>query len=373
MEKHLHIISFDVPYPADYGGVIDVFYKIKTLSELGIKIHLHCFEYGRGIQPKLNNFCEEVHYYHRSEGHKGFSHKVPYIVCSRCNKELFDNLLNNDYPILLEGIHCSYLLHDERFADRKIILRLHNVEYKYYQQLFLHERSFLKKIYYWHESKLLKKYEKDIAVRSLIVAFTEEDAEVYNNEFDANQVFCLSAFLPFDKVENKVEKGCFCLYHGNLSVAENEAAVLWLLKKVFNDINVPFVIAGKKPSANLIRKANSNAHACVISDPSAEEMQDLISKAQINVLPSLNCTGMKLKLLNALYNGKHCIVNDEMIKGTPLQSVCHVCNNADSFKETIEDLYCKSFDIEEVYKRQEILSEHFDNKKNAERLIKWIW
>ena len=42
-----------------------MFYKIKALHELGIKIHLHCFEYGRGQQPELNKYCEEVFYYQR--------------------------------------------------------------------------------------------------------------------------------------------------------------------------------------------------------------------------------------------------------------------------------------------------------------------
>ena len=27
-DYHLHIIAFDVPYPANYGGVIDVFFII---------------------------------------------------------------------------------------------------------------------------------------------------------------------------------------------------------------------------------------------------------------------------------------------------------------------------------------------------------
>jgi hypothetical protein len=53
LEKHLHIISFDVPYPANYGGVIDVFYKLKNLHKAGVKIILHCFEYGRGEQKEL--------------------------------------------------------------------------------------------------------------------------------------------------------------------------------------------------------------------------------------------------------------------------------------------------------------------------------
>ena len=43
-------------------------------------------------------------------------------------------------------------------------------------------------------------------------------------------------------------------------------------------------------------------HVCLIANPSEEEIQDLISKAQVNILPSFNCTGVKLKLLTALFN-----------------------------------------------------------------------
>ena len=53
----IHIISLNVPYPANYGGVIDVFYKIKSLHEAGVQIHLHCFDYGRGNQPELEKYC----------------------------------------------------------------------------------------------------------------------------------------------------------------------------------------------------------------------------------------------------------------------------------------------------------------------------
>ncbi len=65
MDKHLHIITHDVPYPADFGGVIDLFYKIKTLHELGIKIHLHCFTGKRTQQEELNKYCVSVKYYPR--------------------------------------------------------------------------------------------------------------------------------------------------------------------------------------------------------------------------------------------------------------------------------------------------------------------
>jgi hypothetical protein len=58
MERQLHIITHDVPWPADYGGVVDLFYKIKTLHQAGIKIHLHCFVNKRPPQEELNKYCE---------------------------------------------------------------------------------------------------------------------------------------------------------------------------------------------------------------------------------------------------------------------------------------------------------------------------
>ena len=57
-ENHLHIVSFSVPFPANYGGVIDVFYKLKALHKAGMKIHLHCYQYDRSEAPELNTYCE---------------------------------------------------------------------------------------------------------------------------------------------------------------------------------------------------------------------------------------------------------------------------------------------------------------------------
>ena len=78
--NHLHIISFDVPYPANYGGVIDVFYKMKALHEAGIKIHLHCFEYGRPAAKELESLCEKVYYYKRNMSKLQLFSKLPFVA-----------------------------------------------------------------------------------------------------------------------------------------------------------------------------------------------------------------------------------------------------------------------------------------------------
>ncbi|MFI5154726.1 MAG: glycosyltransferase [Chitinophagales bacterium] len=371
--RHLHIVCLDVPYPTDYGGVFDLYHKIVALHAQGILIHLHCFEYGRGEQPKLNDFAIEVNYYHRNEGHKGFSHKLPYIVCSRSNKALEESLMRDQYPILLEGIHCSYLLHSDKLKDRKIILRIHNVECVYYRQLYRASNSIFKKLYFLHESRILRQYERSIANKAILLAVTEGDADFYRQHFDARKIDFLPVFVPFTEVKSHEGAGCFCLYHGNLSVPENEQSAVWLLQHVFNELELPLVIAGKRPSTRLSRLVAQNRHACLVADPSEEELQDMIGKAQVNVIPSFNCTGIKLKLLNAIYNGRHCVVNREAVKETGLECLCHVAGNADEFRAFVGEAYQQSFDVEEIERRKDILLSKFDNRKNAEKLIAWIW
>ncbi|WP_162127636.1 glycosyltransferase family protein [Flavobacterium phycosphaerae] len=73
--KPLHIISFDNPYPPDYGGVIDVFYKLKSLHALGYAIHLHCFYDKRNaVSEELKAITETVHLYKKTEVRFSFFH-----------------------------------------------------------------------------------------------------------------------------------------------------------------------------------------------------------------------------------------------------------------------------------------------------------
>ena len=373
MDKHLHIVCLDVPYPPDYGGVFDLFYKIKSLSEAGIRIHLHCFEYGRGQHKELDKYCEEVHYYHRNTGHKGMSMSIPYMVSSRANASLLNNLLKDDYPILLEGIQCSYFLFTGKLEGRKVILRLYNVEFHYYRQLARQTRSILKKIHYWNESRLLKKYERAIAGKCLILAITENDVNDYKTLYNAKQIAYLPAFIGWNFPLCQEGVGTFCLYHGNLSVPENEKVAKWLLEEIFNDIDIPFVVAGKNPSSMLENLAHKKQNTCLVANPSEKEMFDLIQKAQVNILPSSTTTGIKFKLLYSVFCGRHCIVNEEMTEGTKLESACHIASTADAFKSIVMQLYRKPFEDEEIHLRENLMHHYYNNSENAKRLIQWIW
>lgn len=373
MERQLHIITHDVPWPADYGGVVDLFYKIKTLHLAGIKIHLHCFVNKRPPQEELSKYCESVHYYKRMASIGHFSFRIPFIVNSRKSEELIQNLQKDNYPILIEGIHCSYYLYTGKLTNRIMLLRLHNAEFEYYHHLALHEKNPIRKLYYRHESKLLKSYEKQIAGKIKIVAVSDQDVILYRKVFNASDISHLPVFLPYSMAGGKEGKGCFCLYHGNLSINENEEAAIWLLQNVFNQLEIPFVIAGKDPSQKLSFMAHEHPHTCLVANPGEMELQDMIAKAQINILPSLNNTGVKLKLLNALFNGRHCLVNKAGVEGSGLDKICQIAEDAEDFKTAISYLYNIPYTQEENEQRQQALQHLYCNKKNLEKIVEVLW
>ncbi|HVZ25632.1 MAG TPA: glycosyltransferase [Sediminibacterium sp.] len=372
-EKHLHIIALNVPYPPDYGGVIDLWYKLPALRDAGVLIHLHCFDYGRGPADELLAHCESVWYYPRNTGHQGISNTLPYIVASRRSELLVQRLLQDNYPILMEGIHCTFLVQDTRLQGRQFFVRLHNVEYRYYAAIGRHTRSLLRKLYYRIESYLLKKYEKRIAGLACFLAVSEADLKVYQDSFNCRQVRLLPLFIPDWHVQCQEGMGTYCLYHGDLSIDANEQAVRWLLTQVFAGLQLPFVIAGRNPSAGLQQLVAANKHCCLVANPSESALQDMLIRAHIHVLPSFTNTGIKWKLLYALYHGRHVVANQATVTGSGLEAACHIVETADAFRDQIEELYHQPFGDPDLQLRRSVLSNQFDNARNARSLCTCIW
>jgi len=372
-DLHLHIISFDIPYPANYGGVIDVYYKAKALAEKGVKVHLHCFQYGRKPSTELAELFYEVKYYKRDISKKHLFKSIPYIISSRISDELIKNLKKDNYPILMEGLHtCALLENKSLHENRKMIVRPHNIEHDYYQNLAKVESDIFKKYYFYNEAVKLKRYESILIKADLLLAISKNDEAYFKQHYD--KVEFVPAFHPFKTVSCKTGKGNFVLYHGNLSVAENSNAVKFLISNVFNDIDIPLKIAGLNPPKTLINLVN-NGHGKdveLISNPDDETLNDLIKNAQINISITAQKTGLKLKLLNTLYNGRHCLVNDKMLSGSKLDELCIIANDHASMKRKIKTLFDKEFNESNIKDRENKLTTVYDNGHNVDHLIELI-
>jgi hypothetical protein len=372
-DNHLHIIAFNIPFPANYGGVIDVFYKLKALHKAGLKIHLHCYQYDRPQAPELNKYCESVNYYPRKTGFAAQLSMKPYIVESRQSDDLLKNLIDDGYPILFEGLHSCYYINHYALQGRLLIYRECNIEHDYYYNLFKSERKIVRKAFFLIESIKLQLYEKHLKYSNKIMVLSQTDRDYLAKKFPDKSVVYLPGFHGNSEVRSLEGRGEYALYHGNLSVSENTLAAEYLIKEVFNDLNIPLKIAGMNPPESLIKLISRYENVTLIPSPPQAEMEGLIANAQLNVLVTFQATGLKLKLLNTLYNGRWMLVNNKMLAGTGLESLCEIANDTAEMKQKITSLFNSEFDREQLLSRAEILQKTFSDDHNAIKLIEEIW
>ena len=369
-EKHIHIVSFDIPCPVNYGGVIDVFFKVKALFERGFKIHMHCFEYGREPSPRLEALCYSVDYYKRNMSLGNAFSKYPYIVTSRISESLIQNLLKDDYPIILEGLHTCGVLLDPRMEGRKIFVRAHNVEHDYYQYLAETEKSFRKRLFLRMESRKLRKFEHVLEKATGILAISNKDYEYFKKTYD--NVYLIPAYAGFDKVDVLEGQGDFVLYHGTLDISENYNAAEFLIKEVFKGTDIKLKIAGMNPPRHLVKLVANEPNVELIENPEDDDLQELVRNAQINILVTAQATGLKLKLLNALFNGRYCVVNDKMVEGLDINDLCYVANSAIEIKTVVSDLMTKPFVEEQVAIRKSRMDAFYNPSRATDKLVELL-
>jgi hypothetical protein len=372
VQHHLHIISFDIPYPANYGGAIDVFHKIRCLHKQGVKIILHCFEYGnRKHSPELAALCETVYYYKRDLSFINQFSSLPFNVRSRVSIELKKNLLKDNYPILFEVLHTCYLLNDGALKDRKKLFRHSNIEHEYFLELAKGESSFFKKCYLQLEAAKLKRFEKQITHADYILSVSEADLAYFKRIYPNTPAVYLPSFHGFDELQGKTGKGDYILYHGNLSVSENYNAATWLIDHVFSKISYPVIIAGLNPPQNLIDKIDLYSHISLKQNCTEQEMNELIANAQVHCLYTEQATGLKLKLLNVLYSGRFVIANNNMLAGTQLSAVCAIANSPKEYVAQINHLFSKEFTLEDIENRKQSVSS-MNNDEKTKLLVSLI-
>ncbi len=370
-DKKLHIVSFDNPFPPNYGGVIDVFYKLKALHEAGVEITLHVFEYGRKPASQLNKFCKKVYYYQRRNFVNPFIGTLPYIVNTRNSVELLDNLLTDDAPILFEGLHTCFFLNHPKLASRKKLVRMHNIEHEYYEKLESVERNFFKKYFFTKEATRLREFENILMNAQSVLAISPNDSEALQQRY--SNVQYVPAFHSNDEMISLTGKGRYALYHGKLSVGENDEAARFLIDKVFCKLDYPFYIAGYKPSANLKAIIEQYPHIKLFDQLSTEQISELIQHAHINVLPTFQNTGIKLKLINVLFQGRFVVANDLMVKNTGLEKLCTQANTPEEFIEKVTFLMTQTFTQEDINQRKQKLNAMFSNTESAKAILTLLY
>jgi hypothetical protein len=295
---------------------------------------------------------------------------MPYIVSSRSNDELLDNLLLDNHPIIFEGLHTCFYLGHPSLKSRNKIVWMHNIEWDYYQNLSSADKNFIHKIHFSVESKKLKVFETVLKSANTIFSVNQGDAE-YMRQYCENSIF-MPPFHLNEEVEIKKGKGDFVLYQGSLDVIENHQAAVYLIQMVFSKTDKKVVIAGKQPKKSLIDIIKKYPNIELMADLPRNAFDELISNAQCTVLFTFQSTGLKHKLLNSLYMGRFVIANDKMVSQSGLNELCMIANTPEEILKSIDSCWNNEMSAEEMASRKLILNDRYSNIANAKKMIPYL-
>ena len=231
----------------------------------------------------------------------------------------------------------------------------------------------MKKCFFYIEAQRFRWFQKQVADANLMLAVSMKDAEYLQKEFPLRKVAFVPCFHANDEVVSTAGQSDFILYHGKLSVKENEKAALYLIDTVFSKL-APFrcIIAGMNPTSVLQKAASCYEHITVEANPSLERINELIHTAQINLLVTFQDTGLKLKLLNSLFTGRHVVVNSMMLTGSGLEALCHIADTPKKMIALCHEWMKIPFSTDNLEKRRELLFPVFSNEYQAKRVVEMI-
>lgn len=364
-DKILHIVSFDNPFPPKYGGVIEVFYKIKALHEIGYKIYLHCFVNAvPSKSSELQDLCEKVYFYKNNYNPFYFFSKIPFSVISRNDKKILENLNKVEAPILFEGLKTAYFSGNKSLKNRLRILRLHNIEQDYFKGISKSEKNWFKKELYRFESRKYQNYEKAIQNFDHVISLS-----YFENDY-TNQKFKNSTYIPVFHGNTKVLPldgfGKYAIYHGDLNTSDNKKAVEYLVQIFKKRDDYKLVIASDSNEGFVKKLIGESENIEFILLRNFTHLQELLKNAHINLVISFQKSGTKLKLINSLFNSRFCIINENIIDDEEVVRFCIKVTDKEELISKIDSLIALPYIDYEL--RKNSLENYLSDVKNAEKI-----
>lgn len=216
------------------------------------------------------------------------------------------------------------------FSSVPATLGHHNVESQILQRRAQNEASWLKRWYFYQESRRVRRYEARVA-NSFV-------RHIACSELDCGRLRAIAPGINAIEIPNGVDVGYFCptgvatankslIFVGSLNWYPNVDAVLFLLREIWPllQARVPDVtldIIGSAPPPSVLRLASSlpdvRVHGFV------DDVRPLIDGAAVYVCPIRDGGGTKLKLLDAFAMAKCVVAHPISCEGIEVVPTRHV-------------------------------------------------
>lgn len=319
--KKILFLTPQLPYPPISGGVIKSWKLVEFLSK---KYELSLANFLKNDEKShLDTFLSKVkledYYYEPID--------IPRTAANLIKSNLLLQPLNlyrnrsktfkANIKKMIEASDAIFVDHYEMFQyvpksyTGKIILHQHNCEYLIWHRYSILEKNLLKKIALKNQSFWIKKYEKKISQRSDTILAAPNDIEEFTKIGVKNEKFYETYHLGDEELLDLnplkwSELEDAILFVGTLTWEANIDSVIYFIKDIWplllkQNENLKFYIVGKNPDRRIIQL--SEKYDNIVITGFVTDLEDYYKKCKVFVSPLRFGSGIKVKVMNALYRG----------------------------------------------------------------------
>ncbi len=272
----------------------------------------------------------------------GESYHVKRFVSNEFAAKLRQILDEEEFDVVhLESIFLTpYVPVIRKHSKAVVILRAHNVEHMIWQRIAKSERNLFKRKYIKHLALTLRAYEcEHLNDFDGVMSITSNDATMLK-EMGCRKPIVPIPFGIMPESVAQVEEEPNSLFHiGSMDWMPNQEGVGWFLEKVWPKVHesmpqLTLYLAGRKMPEGMM-KLDMPGVRVVGEVPDA---MYFIASKQINVVPLLSGSGIRVKIIEAMSAGKAVItttVGAEGINYTDGRNLL-IADTPDRFVEQIQ-------------------------------------
>lgn len=265
-------------------------YRLATRFEaVFVDLRLHPLDAGVAM------LCGDSYHVRRFES-KAFAARLAQVL----QEETFD-------IVHVESIFLApYVPVIRRHSNAPVILRTHNVENQIWRRMAMSERNCCKRWYIKHLALTLRAYEcEHVNDFDGVVSITDNDADYFRSEGCHKPIVTIPFAITPVSVDGVAEQPGTLFHLGSMDWLPNQEGVRWFLDRVWPLIHsqmpsLTLHLAGRRMSDQLLNLKLEGVH--IVGE--VPDAATFIASKQINVVPLLSGSGIRVKIIEAMSQGK---------------------------------------------------------------------
>jgi glycosyltransferase involved in cell wall biosynthesis len=274
---------------------------------------------------------------------------IPYhiqrFISKKYKNKLKEILTAGHFDIIqLEGLFLvPYIPCIIQYTNAKIVLRSHNIEGNIWKRMAVNETNLMKKFFLLWQAKKFLRYElKNMTSYDAIVPISLSDEKFYAEKCSGKKIKYVPAciqVIPNAHVSGINYNAMYFL--GALDWLPNIEGLQWFLQAVYPLVKKKLpgmvcYVAGRNMDTTLSWVSGPGIYAMGEVPQAAEFIKD----KWICIVPLLSGSGMKVKIAEAVANGKVVVTTPVGAEGFPseLLSFIEIAHSAEEFALAIEKI-----------------------------------